>query len=60
MQGLHTSSCCASSHITSSVYLLVAVQAQQLYGQSFMCLSMATSELNKIAQMASVSFLLLS
>ena len=37
---------------------MIALQAQQLYGQSFMCMSMAASELEKIAHMAAVSSLL--
>jgi len=36
---------------------LVVMQAQQLYGQSFMCITMPASELDKVAQMANVSLL---
>ena len=36
---------------------LVVMQAQQLYGQSFMCMTMPASELDKVAQMANVSLL---
>ena len=39
------------------VTILVVMQAQQLYGQSFMCMSMPASELDKVAQMANVSLL---
>lgn len=36
----------------------VVVQAQQVYGQSFMCMTMPASELDKVAEMANVSLLL--
>ena len=37
---------------------LLVMQAQQLYGQSFMCMTMPASKLDKVAQMANVSLLL--